>query len=595
LHDLNLAIIGNCQIAAMLDGKGQICWSCWPRFDGDPVFCSLMRNDSTGSESGLFDIELLGCESTEQHYRPNTAIVNTILHDEHGGAVRITDFAPRFRLYNRMYRPTMIVRRIEPLAGSPQVRIRLRPSFDYGARSPELTHGSHHIRYVGDDQVLRLTTDLAITAIIEEVPFLLEEPATLILGPDEPLDEAPATASRTFYEETCNYWRDWVRGLSVPFEWQEAVLRAAIILKLCTFEDTGAVVAALTTSIPEAPDSGRNWDYRYCWLRDSYFVVHALNRLGATKTMEAYLRYTVNIVAQAGENTFQPVYGISGASRIIERQVSSLSGYRGMGPVHVGNEAYKQRQNDVYGAVVLAATQMFFDTRLAKQGDRALFERLEQLGERAVAVFDRPDAGIWEYRGRERVHTYSSVMCWAACDRLARIAARLGIAKRERAWRKHADAIRKEILHHSWNPKSQRLVASFGGNSLDASLLLLPELRFLPADDERFRHTMAAVESELRRGKFLLRYGDADDFGMPETAFTICTFWYIDALAAVGRHAEARELFEEMLACRTSLGLLSEDIHPDTHELWGNFPQTYSMVGIINTAMRLSKSWEEAL
>jgi pentatricopeptide repeat protein len=212
-----------------------------------------------------------------------------------------------------------------------------------------------------------------------------------------------------------------------------------------------------------------------------------------------------------------------------------------------------------------------------------------------VAVFDQPDAGIWEYRGRESVHTYSSVMCWAACDRLARIATRLGIVKRARRWRKHADTIREEILRQTWNPQSQRLAASFGGDSLDASLLLLPELRFLSADDERFRHTMAAVESELRRGKFLLRYGDADDFGRPETAFTICTFWYIDALAAVGRHTEARELFEEMLACRTSLGLLSEDIHPQTHELWGNFPQTYSMVGIINTAMRLSKSWEEAL
>ncbi len=595
MPDLNLAVVSNSQIAALIDGRGKVCWACWPRLDGDPIFCSLLHDDERAETAGFFDVELTDLDRVEQRYEPNTAVVETVLHDKKGGAVRLIDFAPRFRLFDRMFHPAMLVRRIEPLEGSPHIRIRLRPSFDYGSRVAMRTHGSHHVRYVSDDQAFRVTTDLPVTSLLEEMPFVLEETATIMIGPDETVSEAPAIVGRRFHESTRDYWREWVRGLHLPFEWQDAVIRAAITLKMCSFDDTGAVLAALTSSIPEAPNSGRNWDYRYCWLRDSYFVVHALNQLGATKTMEAYLRYIVNIVASAGGDHFQPVYSISGRARLTETEAPSLAGYRGMGPVRIGNEAYTQQQNDVYGAVVLAATQMFFDRRLSKQGDRALFERLEQLGERAAALYDKPDAGIWEYRGRESVHTYSSVMCWAACDRLARIANRLKLGPRSEFWSRRAGEIKNNVLERAWDSKKRTIAASFDGSRLDASLLLLPALRFIPAEDERFRCTLKAIEADLRRGKFLFRYSDADDFGSPETAFTICTFWYINALAEVGREEEARELFEQLLSCRTSLGLLSEDIHPRTHELWGNFPQTYSMVGIITVATRLSKSWGEAL
>lgn len=591
MDNLELGLIGNCSISALVDPRGRIVWSCMPRFDGDPVFCALLGNEQ--GVRGAFAIELQNLARSEQRYLRNTAILVTTLYDHTDGVVEITDFAPRFNQFGRTFCPMMIVRRVRPLSGSPVIRIRLGPTHDYGAGVPTLTFGSNHIRYVSPQLVLRLTTDASITAVLEQTPFVLERDVTLMIGPDETVPEAPGEIGQRFFGETRNYWQDWVRFLGIPFEWQDAVIRAAITIKLAAFDDTGAIVAAMTTSLPEAPDSGRNWDYRYCWLRDSYFVVAALNRLSVTRTMERYLRYIVNIAANLSGGRLQPVYGINGHADLEESIVSGLPGYLGMGPVRTGNAAYQQVQNDVYGAVVLAATHMFFDERLDRPGNEGLFRRLEALGEMARAVYSQPDAGIWELRNAARIHTFSSVMCWVACDRLTRIAVRLGLNDRAHYWRGHADVIHRAVCENAWDAKQQSFVESFGGKELDASLLLLHELGFLAADDPRFAGTVAAVERHLKRGDFVFRYTQRDDFGEPQTAFVVCTFWYIDALAALGRREEARALFDTLLICRNSLGLLSEDIDPASRRLWGNFPQTYSMVGLINSAMRLSKSWEE--
>ena len=591
MDNLELGLIGNCSISALVDPRGRIVWSCMPRFDGDPVFCALLGNEQ--GVRGAFAIELQNLARSEQRYLRNTAILVTTLYDHTDGVVEITDFAPRFNQFGRTFCPMMIVRRVRPLSGSPVIRIRLGPAHDYGAGVPTLTFGSNHIRYVSPQLVLRLTTDASITAVLEQTPFVLERDVTLMIGPDETVPEAPGEIGQRFFGETRNYWQDWVRFLGIPFEWQDAVIRAAITIKLAAFDDTGAIVAAMTTSLPEAPDSGRNWDYRYCWLRDSYFVVAALNRLSVTRTMERYLRYIVNIAANLSGGRLQPVYGISGHADLEESIVSGLPGYLGMGPVRTGNAAYQQVQNDVYGAVVLAATHMFFDERLDRPGNEGLFRRLEALGEMARAVYSQPDAGIWELRNAARIHTFSSVMCWVACDRLTRIALRLGLNDRAHYWRGHADVIHRAVCENAWDAKQQSFVESFGGKELDASLLLLHELGFLAADDPRFAGTVAAVERHLKRGDFVFRYTQRDDFGEPQTAFVVCTFWYIDALAALHRREEAHALFDTLLACRNSLGLLSEDIDPASRRLWGNFPQTYSMVGLINSAMRLSKRWEE--
>jgi GH15 family glucan-1,4-alpha-glucosidase len=285
---------------------------------------------------------------------------------------------------------------------------------------------------------------------------------------------------------------------------------------------------------------------------------------------------------------------VSGSPEVDEHEVPTLPGYRGMGPVRVGNQAYRQVQNDVYGSTVLAATHAFFDRRLGAIGNEHLFRQLEPLGERAVAAHALPDAGLWELRGTERVHTFSSVMCWVACDRLAKIATRLRLPERGRYWRAHSDRIHAAVCARAWSGRRSSFVASFEGDTLDASLLLLAELGFLRADDPRFAATVAAVESELKRGDFVFRYTEPDDFGAPANAFLVCTFWYVDALAVLGRRDEARALFEATLARCNRLGLLSEHIDPASGELWGNYPQTYSMVGMINSATRLSIPWGQA-
>ncbi len=593
MSSLDLSIIGNGNLSALIDARGKIVWSCLPRFDSDPRFCALL-NDHRDGDKGFYEIELLDLAETEQSYRANSAVVETRLKDRQGGMVQITDFAPRFHQFGRMFRPGMLIRQVTPLTGTPRIRIRVRPAFGYGEGKPEQTRGSNHIRYVMPDLTLRLTTDGPVTYVWDEIAFVLERPISLLLGSDESFTAPVAETCREFLEKTDDYWRSWSRSLSLPFEWQDAVIRAAITLKLCSFEETGAIVAAPTTSIPEADGSERNWDYRFCWLRDSYFVVHALNALGATRTMEEYLSYITNIVATSEDGYLQPVFGITLEKRLDEIEVNSLAGYRGMGPVRLGNDAYKQVQNDGYGAVVLSSAQAFFDRRLEHPGDITLFRRLERLGEQAAKRWNQPDAGLWEYRGREAVHTYSSVMCWAACDRLSKIAKHLAVYDRAAYWSETAASIRKEVLKRAWNSKLQSFVSTFDGDAVDAVLLLLPQLGFLAVDDKRYIKTVEQIEKVLRRGDHIFRYADSDDFGVPTTAFNVCSFWFIEALASLGRQDEARALFEKMLEARNPVGLLSEDIDPKTNELWGNFPQTYSMVGLIHCAMRLSKPWEEA-
>lgn len=590
-QSLDLGVVGNCIVGALVDRNARIVWWCLPRLDGDPVFCNLLSGDE---ETGFTDVAMDRIVASEQAYIPNTAILQTTLTDQTGASIRITDFVPRFRQYDRIFRPGMLFRRIEPVSGLARIRIRIRPRFNYGAVAPTRTVGSNHIRYVAPDNTLRVTTDGPVAYLEGENTFVLTEPIILIFGPDESFTASITHVAREFFGRTQEYWIDWSRSLAVPFEWQEAVIRAAITLKLCAFQETGAIVAALTTSVPEAPDTSRNWDYRHCWLRDSYFVVQALNRLGATRTMQDFLRYITSVAAMDPAGRLKPVYGIVPDAPLHEHIVPNLAGYRGMGPVRVGNQAAMQVQNDVYGSVILSAAQTFFDARLPERGDIHLLERLEKLGEQAAKLAFEPDAGIWEYRGRARIHTHSAAMCWAACHRLAKISSALGDPQRVERWRAEADRIRKRILAEAWNPERNSFVESFGGKDLDASLLLLQEIGFLTASDPRFVSTLNAIERELRRGDHLMRYTAPDDFGEPTTAFNVCSFWYIDALAAVGRRDEARELFEKLLASRNHLGLLSEDIDPATGELWGNFPQTYSMVGVIVCAMRLSKSWEEA-
>ncbi|WP_422056454.1 glycoside hydrolase family 15 protein [Sphingomonas sp.] len=591
--NLDLWPIGNCQVSALIDRAGRFVWACAPKVDGDPLFSSLLdgRDPRSDDAVGLWGIDLEDCASVEQHYLTNTPILVTRMTDSNGSAIEITDFCPRFERLGRMYRPVAFARIVRPVAGSPRICVRLRPTRNWGDPAVLTTAGSNHIRYLLDGMQLRLSTNAPVGLMMDERCFRVERPLHFFLGPDESFAGNLATTLEEMLGYTTYHWQNWARGLATPFEWQDVVIRSAITLKLCQHEETGAIVAALTTSIPEHADSGRNWDYRYCWIRDAYYTVQALNRVGALDVLEGYLAYLRNIVDQAKGGHIQPLYGVQGESVLIESEAPRLAGYRGMGPVRVGNLAYEQVQHDAYGQIVLSNVQAFFDQRLFRMAGREDFEALARVGERAVELFDKPDAGLWELRTRQSVHTYSAAMCWAACDRLANAAERLGLEGDRALWQERADRMRRAIEEAAWRPETNRMSATFSGDDLDASLIQLLDLRFMSPDDDRFRGTLAAVEEGLRRGSHMLRYATEDDFGLPETAFNVCTFWLIEALHFTGRDADARALFAEMLERRTAAGLLSEDIDPVSGELWGNYPQTYSLVGMINCAVLLSKPW----
>jgi GH15 family glucan-1,4-alpha-glucosidase len=591
-QNLELFPIGNCAASALIDTQGRFVWACSPRVDGDPFFSALLGGEN--AEEGHWSIEVESAAQTRQSYLRNTPILRTEITDASGASLEIIDFCPRYRQFGRTYRPLSFVRMVRPLVGTPRIRVLLRPTVNYGEKAAATTVGSNHIRYVGGVTTLRMTTDAPVTHIHAERMFRLEEPIAMFLGPDEGFDSEVGGSAARMLRETTQSWRTWVRTLSVPLEWQDAVIRAAITLKLCAYEETGAIVAALTTSIPEHAsdgDVGRNWDYRYCWLRDAYYVVQALNRLGAADMLENYLSYLRNLVDLAKGGHVQPVYGVGLEPALREWIAPNLPGYRSMGPVRIGNQAHEHQQHDVYGQIILSTVQAFFDERLYRPATIEDFRALEPVGDCAFALHDKPDASLWEFRGREAVHTYSSVMCWAACDRLGNAALKLGLRDRADHWNERAAAIRATIEARAWNEKLGRYAATFGGDELDASLLQLIDVRFTSPDDPRMAATMKAVEKGLRRGPFMLRYALPDDFGEPKTAFNFCTFWLIEALHLSGRTDEARQLFEEMLGRRTMAGLLSEDIAFDGAELWGNYPQTYSLVGLINCATLLSRPW----
>ncbi len=592
--DLELWPIGNCQVSGLIDRRGGLVWGCVPRVDGDPVFCSLLNGEH--QDAGVWRVELEGQISAAQEYIRNTPILVTRLDAADGSAVEVLDFCPRYQHTGRTYRPVAFTRIVRPIAGNPRIRVLLNPLKNYGAGAVDTTNGSNHIRYLVGPQAMRLSTDAPVGYILEQRAFRIEDDTHFFLGPDEPFFGNLREEVRKMEQATRSYWQHWVRGLATPFEWQNEVIRCAITLKLCQHEETGAIVAALTTSIPEAPNSERNWDYRYCWIRDSYYTVQALNRLGALDVLEKYLGYLRNIVDAAQGGQIQPLYSVMGESELDETTAVHLAGYRGMGPVRRGNAAYMQIQHDCYGQIVLPTVQGFIDNRLLRMADERDFESLERVGEMAFAMHDQPDAGLWEFRTRQEVHTYSAVMSWAACDRLAMAADWLGKADRAEVWRERAAIIRARIEADAWVDNGEdggHYGASFENDYLDASLLQMVELRFLAPDNERFRSTFAAVERNLRRGDFMLRYAAEDDFGAPETAFNVCTFWLIEALHLAGRDAEARRIFQTMISHTTQSGLLSEDLDYQTGELWGNFPQTYSLVGIINCAGLLSKPWSE--
>ena len=598
MTSLDLALIGNGTIGGLIDARGAVAWCCFPRFDGDPVFCSLLAGDPGADGTGVFSIEMEGTERIEQEYLPETPILVTRIFDGSGNGIEITDFCPRYRQAEAMFCPAVLVRQLKPIAGHPEVRVTLRAALDYGCKTRLATTSASTITFDGEP-ALRLSTDAPVESIRAAIPFILDKTLTLIFGLDEDSRVETLRDATSMLERTKREWLAWRLNLQPPVEWRDAVVRAAITLELSSHVATGAIIPAVTTSIPEAPNTGRNWDYRYCWPRDAYFTATALGRLNAFGSVERYLDFLFRIADASGDAHLVPIYNLDGGEIPAEHFAPCLAGYRGMGPVRVGNKASEQAQHDLYGEAVLTAGSLIGKpSRLydrpgvdRRDANAALLKRLEGFGQQAVRLYDKPDAGLWELRGAERVHTFSSLMCWAACNQLSTYAKRLELHSRADFWWERAASIQKVISERSWNAELNAYTATMDGDSLDASLLLMPRLGFLSAHHPRFVGTVEAIEKHLKHGDFVYRYIERDDFGYPENAFLVCTFWYIEALAEMGgaRREQARALFEKVLSARNPHGLLAEDLDTRTLEQWGNFPQTYCMAGIIDCAIALSR------
>jgi GH15 family glucan-1,4-alpha-glucosidase len=586
----DLGLIGNCQFCAHVWRGGHIVWSCLPRFDSEPVFASLLDDD----DGGRFVVAPADGSLGEQLYLPNTNVLETTFRTD-TGAFRVIDFAPRFVQHQRSFRPTMMVRIVEVLEGTPMVRVACEPRLGWSKAVPRATWGSHHVDFEGFPSRLRLTTDIPLS-YLDGKPFALSDRRHLVLTWGAPVEEPLAPLCERFLAETVRYWQGWVKHCNIPPLYQDEVIRSALVLKLHCFEDTGAIVAATTTSIPEAPGSGRNWDYRYCWLRDSYYVLGALRLLGHFEEREQFTQYLINVCAQNPSLDLQPLYRIDAGADLTEHVLEHWPGYRGDGPVRIGNGAAHHQQNDIFGEMVLALAPIFFDHRFRAEQTQATLALCEQLAQKAIAVAGTPDAGIWEVRNAWRPQTFSSLMCWAGADRMARIAARHA-PLREQDYLQAAERIRAQILDNAMAPGGGHLVATYGGddNDLDAALLQKAPLRFLPRDDPRLTGTIDAIVRELAHDGWLFRYRRDDGLGTPEVAFVLCTHWLVEALAATGRKDEANAVFTHARSALSPLGLISEDFDTRTQQMWGNFPQAYSHVGLIHAAFRASPPWSEVL
>jgi GH15 family glucan-1,4-alpha-glucosidase len=590
MPQMNYAIIGNCQISALLDHEATYVWCCMPRFDSPSIFASLLDTPNAGYWSVLPEGEY---RSTQRYYE-NTNVLSTRFELSTGERYEVIDFAPRFYLKDTFFRPPQLIRIIRPLSGSPRVTMRLNPSFNYGSVRPRAVPSGTGITYEGDGQSLFLASDIPSSYIMGETSFTLTSTRYAVLSYGRPFELPLKFGTEEYLDRTLSYWKLWVKHSSIPFEFQKEVIRSALALKLHIYEDTGAIIAATTTSLPEGPTGGRCWDYRFCWLRDSYFVIAALNRLGHFDEMEHFIEYLHNLALGERSAHLQPVFGIGGERVLEERELPWLKGFKGIGPVRVGNAAYTHHQHDVYGEMVLAIAPIFFDRRLDRQDLGRVFETVKRLVDQAVATFDLGDAGLWEFRSEHRHYLFSKLLSWVAADRGVRIAQRVGDNETAERWAIEASRMREAIEKRGWNAAQGQFSQAFGVDAADASNLLMAQFGFLPWTDERYRAMVDAFGRKLKRGSFITRYVNPDDFGVPETAFTVCSFWMVEALHGVGRTGEARELFQLLCSRANHLGLLSEDVAPETGELWGNFPQTYSHVGLINAAMRISKSWDEA-
>ncbi len=583
---LDYGLIGNGQTAALISKDGSIDWCCMPDFDSPSVFAKLLDVQKGGS----FSIQPVGKYTTTQTYLRNTNVLETIFETK-TGSFKVTDFMPCYPTGtdSQLHAPCQIHRLIEVLSGKPEVAIQFEPRLDYARTETALkTAGTDHIVATDGKNQLFLYTKLPLEPILKQKPLVLSDSAFFILSYDKPVNNLDYSINRVHaeLEWTIAYWRRWVKHCYLPAMYQDEIIRSALTLKMMVCNKTGAIIAAPTTSLPETIGEERNWDYRFCWLRDAYFVIAALSKLAQFEEKEKFLEFLKKICVCC--DSIRPLYTLEGEIVPLEAKLKHLSGYQNSQPVRVGNDATTHHQTDVYGEMALAMSQFFSDRRFIREDLDELWDILAHLVTLSIEHFPKKDNGLWEFRNDARHYTFSKLMCWVAVDRGYRIAQQLGKTDVLTQWSETRDQMREEILEKAWNQKAHAYTQAYGSEDLDASTLLMPVFGITEADDIGVRATILATEERLMKDGLVFRYTNQDDFGKPQNAFLLCTFWLIDALILIGEKDKARRHFERVMQLGNHLGLFSEHVNPDTGELTGNFPQAYTHVAIINTAMLLA-------
>lgn len=581
-HRYNLAITGNCHFLAYVDDQSDVSWMCWPYMDSSFVFGSLLDKNKGGS----FKIVPEARFHTKQRYVENSATIITSFYCDDGD-FEVIDFAPRFNIHDRYYRPLQFFRKIKRIKGQPRISVICDPRGDYGEKLPEISVGSNHISYNNLHYPLRLTTNAAKSYLIENRVFSLTEDIYMVLSGGDPFEAPLKETFEEFYYKTNRYWRTWVKDTFIPNIFQKEMIRSAITIKLHQYEDTGAIIASGTTSLPEYPGSGRNWDYRYCWLRDSYFSLAAMNSLGHFEEGERYLHFINNILYDI--RNLQPVYKINGESQIPEREVN-LAGYEGdAGPVRVGNAAYYQKQYDSFGQVILSLLPLYLDERIIHRDQMLSLDPIKALLNEIDARMDEPDAGIWEFRGKKAKHLETYVFHWAGAKAALKIAHHYDD--------KELHELAQRIMHVAeiniekcYSEEHECYMSDHSREIFDASAYLLIVLNYLHPDDARTHKHFQRLQKELLTPEGMMyRYKAADDFGDTHATFLICTYWYIESMVCLGFLDEAEQALANIIVHANHVGLLSEDLSSEDGGQWGNFPQTYSHVGLINTVTRLAR------
>ena len=587
-NNLNYGVIGNCRTAALISERGSIEWLCFPDFDSPSVFAALLDRTKGGS----FGFDVPDGYAVRQSYVPHTNILSTRFASDEG-EFEVLDYMPCYRSFEKEhYLPAELYRYIRFVKGRPRFRIRYDPAPNYAQGEVRIRRTAGFIEsYSSADNKDRqyLYSSIPLQAVAGREEIRLEKDEFLLLSYNEKVIPIDIEREKIEYCRTLVYWLNWTNRTRQYTCYNEVVERSMLVLKLLSYYN-GAMLAALTTSLPETVGGVRNWDYRFCWLRDASMSIETMFRVGHTGAARRFMKFIQS--SFMSRHDYQIMYGIRGERKLTEVILEHLDGYKGSKPVRIGNDAYHQKQNDSFGYLMDLVWQYYRLMPGTLDEIEDMWEMVKSILATVAEEWRNPDKGIWEIRGEEQHFVSSKVMCWVALDRGARIAAKLGKEEFAARWREEAEAIRRDVMEHGWKSEIQSFSQAYGNLALDSSLLLMEPYGFIAANDPHYRKTVEAVRKALFRKGLMYRYNSEDDFGVPNSAFTMCTFWLIRALFVTGQRNEAKTLFSQVLRYGNHLGLFSEHLDFDTKEQLGNFPQAYSHLAIVNTALLFAEEKE---